>query len=171
MCLRTYVCMYGCMYVYMMHAYIHFAHSHDCSINVSNILFFCNMSSSESAASAPPSTPPVASSPISTPRGAGSDVEMDEPTGSFVEVTMDMISGVVLHSQQYSILDTLSIGHFIGIAKEKLGVGEDRISMVIGTEHFNASFNNTQIFRLEVVRDYLDADGCLAIKVIVRPPN
>ena len=97
------------------------------------------------------------------------------PTASeprlMVSVTMIALSGTVLHRQDYPTKDTLTIGHFIGIAKRHLGVQEHRISLIIDTHHFAADSNNAQIMTLMAVKDFIYNNGCLIIQVIQLPDS
>ena len=92
-----------------------------------------------------------------------------ETRGTDVMVTLTMLSGERLLSKSYHTADTLSIGHFIGIAKNSLKVREDNLSLLIGTHYYNASSISSRIFLLRGVREYIAAHGCLSINVIVSP--
>ena len=97
--------------------------------------------------------PRTPGSSIDTPIGAGSDVDLDDAPIPNLNVTMKMaLSSEEVHRGSYSPNDgALSIGHFIGIAKRFLEVEESRISLVIGTEDFNANWNTSRIFLLKAV--------------------
>ena len=80
-------------------------------------------------------------------------VDLDDAPIPNVNVTMKMaLSGEEAHRGSYPPNDdALSIGHFIGIAKKFAKVEESKISLVIGTEDFNANWNTARIFFLEAV--------------------
>ena len=107
-------------------------------------------------------------SPVSTPRGAGSEEELEEPNAVIVNVTMDMISGTVLHCCDYYTTERLSIGRFIGICKEALKVKEETISLLIGHRYFNRNDACARIMLLDVTQECIKRDGRLPIKVILR---
>ena len=109
---------------------------------------------------------PCSEPPMSlTPEGTGS-----EEDDVVVSVTMDMISGRRLYCGEHLTHDRgLSIGRFIGIAKNALEVPESSISLVIGTEDFNRDDANARIMLLHVSKECIQTHGNLTIKAILRP--
>ena len=105
--------------------------------------------------------------------GAGSEEELEEPNAVIVRfgrinVTVDMISGRVLHCGDYYTTERLSIGRFIGICKEALKVKEETISLLIGHRYFNRNDACARIMLLDVTQECIKRDGRLPIKVILQ---
>ena len=90
-----------------------------------------------------------------TPIGAGSEDEMQ-----MINVTLEnAFTRHQRHTGDYVQCDqSLSMGHFIGIAKRHLTVQESRIAFIIGNESLNADMISAKVFGLKVV--LLHDDNC-----------
>ena len=89
---------------------------------------------------------------IGTPTGAGSDDGGGEQDQLLHVTLKHAFTGQVVYTRECDQSDrSLSVGHFIGIAKQHLSVEESRISLVIGKGTLQATMVAKKVFLLKVV--------------------
>ena len=97
----------------------------------------------------------------------------DESDSDTVRITLSNgMTGEVIYSDCWQIVDPVTAGHFIGIVKTKLQAPETSIALAIGTRCFDEDSMYSKILLSKIVRSIIAAqDGrekVLNIQVILK---
>ena len=114
--------------------------------------------------------PEAVDTPIDTPTGAGTEDSGDEPAQLLHVTSRSALTGHVVYTREYVQSDSsLSVGHFIGIAKQHLTVKESRMSLVVGEDTLQASMVASKVFLLNVVRGVMSVHDTLIMNIVLLP--